>query len=93
MKAAGQAQSGLQLRGGLGYRRVSGDRVQVAELGWAETGRFSVTGAALDANSLAAELGLTALLSPRQRLELDYGGQHGSASRDQSLSARWSIQF
>ncbi len=93
LKAAGQAQSGLQLRGGLGYRRVSGDRVQVAQLGWAETGRFSVTGAALDANSLAAELGLTALLSPRQRLELDYGGQHGSASRDQSLSARWSIQF
>ncbi|HDS1579598.1 TPA: autotransporter domain-containing protein [Stenotrophomonas maltophilia] len=94
LKAAFQQDSWLHLRGGLGYRRASGDRNQVANLAFAGgSTSFAVEGAPIADNAVVAELGLSAWLTPRQQLELGYSGQFGSESRDHGANARWSIRF
>ncbi|MFV7425584.1 autotransporter outer membrane beta-barrel domain-containing protein, partial [Stenotrophomonas geniculata] len=78
LKASFQKESWLHLRGGIGYRRASGDRSQVANLAFANgSNTFAVNGAPIADNAVVAELGLSAWLTPRQQLELGYNGQFG----------------
>ncbi|MFL0335926.1 autotransporter domain-containing protein [Stenotrophomonas maltophilia] len=94
LKASFQQDSWLHLRGGVGYRRASGDRSQVANLAFANGATtFAVNGAPIADNAVVAELGLSAWLTPRQQLELGYSGQFGSESRDHGANARWSVRF
>lgn len=94
LKASFQQDSWLHLRGGVGYRRASGDRSQVANLAFANgSSTFAVNGAPIADNAVVAELGLSAWLTPRQQLELGYSGQFGSESRDHGANARWSVRF
>ena len=93
LNSRGQPQAALQVHGGVGYRRAWGDRDQAAALAWTGDDRFAVRGAAIAAQTVVAELGLSARLSPRNQLELGYNGQFGSQSRDHGLTARWSVQF
>ncbi|MCF7750308.1 autotransporter domain-containing protein [Bacillus subtilis subsp. subtilis] len=93
LKASWQQESWLHVRGGVGYRRASGDRSQVANLALAGGSGYTVTGAAIADHAVVAELGLSAWLSPRNQLELGYNGQFGSESRDHGATARWSVQF
>jgi len=94
LKASFQQESWLHLRGGVGYRRASGDRSQVANLAFANgSTTFAVNGAPIADNAVVAELGLSAWLTARQQLELGYSGQFGSESRDHGAQARWSVRF
>jgi len=93
LKTSWQQESWLRLRGGIGYRRASGDRSQVADLAWTGGSSFAVSGAAIADNAVVAELGLSAWLSPRNQLELGYNGTFGDDARDRSVTARWSVQF
>ncbi|NYF36514.1 autotransporter serine protease [Stenotrophomonas sp. JAI102] len=93
LKTSWQQESWLHVRGGVGYRRASGDRSQVAELAWTGGSSFAVSGAAIADNAVVAELGLSAWLSPRNQLELGYNGTFGDDARDRSVTARWSVQF
>lgn len=93
LKTSWQQESWLHLRGGVGYRRASGDRSQVADLAWTGGSSFAVSGAAIADNAVVAELGLSAWLSPRNQLELGYNGTFGDDARDRSVTARWSVQF
>ncbi|HDX0924822.1 TPA: autotransporter outer membrane beta-barrel domain-containing protein, partial [Stenotrophomonas maltophilia] len=94
LKASFQQDSWLHLRGGVGYRRASGDRNQVANLAFANSSTtFVVEGAPIADNAVVAELGLSAWLTPRQQLDLGYSGQYGSESRDHSANVRWSVRF
>ncbi|MGE8244844.1 MAG: autotransporter domain-containing protein [Stenotrophomonas maltophilia] len=93
LKISWQQESWLHVRGGVGYRRASGDRSQVAELAWTGGSSFAVSGAAIADNAVVAELGLSAWLSPRNQLELGYNGTFGDDARDRSVTARWSVQF
>lgn len=93
LKTAWQQESWLHVRGGVGYRRASGDRSQVANLAWTGGSGFAVSGAAIADNAVVAELGLSAWLSPRNQLELGYNGTFGDDARDRSVTARWSVQF
>ncbi len=93
LKTSWQQESWLHMRGGVGYRRASGDRSQVADLAWTGGSSFAVSGAAIADNAVVAELGLSAWLSPRNQLELGYNGTFGDDARDRSVTARWSVQF
>ncbi|WMJ70604.1 autotransporter domain-containing protein [Stenotrophomonas sp. 24(2023)] len=93
LKASFQQDSWLHVRGGLGYRRASGDRDQVAQLAFSGGSAFAVSGAPLADGAVVAELGLSAWLSPRQQLELGYSGQFGDESRDHAANLRWSVRF
>lgn len=93
LKTSWQQESWLHVRGGVGYRRASGDRSQVADLAWTGGSSFAVSGAAIADNAVVAELGLSAWLSPRNQLELGYNGTFGDDARDRSVTARWSVQF
>jgi subtilase-type serine protease len=93
LRASFQNDHWLHVLGGLGYRRASGDRNQVASLGVSGGSTFAVGGAGIVGHAVVAELGLSAWLSPRQRVELGYNGQFGSDGRDHALNARWSVQF
>ncbi|PSD30752.1 autotransporter outer membrane beta-barrel domain-containing protein, partial [Stenotrophomonas maltophilia] len=94
LKASFQQDSWLHLHGGVGYRRASGDRSQLADLAFANsTTTFAVEGAPIADSAVVAELGLSAWLTPRQQLELGYSGQYGSESRDHSANMRWSVRF
>ena len=69
--ASFQQDSWLHLHGGVGYRRASGDRSQLADLAFANsTTTFAVEGAPIADSAVVAELGLSAWLTPRQQLEL-----------------------
>jgi hypothetical protein len=64
LKASFQQDSWLHLRGGVGYRRASGDRSQVANLAFANgSTTFAVNGAPIADNAVVAELGLSAWLT------------------------------
>jgi outer membrane autotransporter protein len=93
LKASFQKDSWLHVRGGVGYRRASGDRNQVANLAFNAGDAFTVSGAPIADKAVVAELGLSAWLTARQQLEFGYSGQFGDDSRDHSLNARWSVQF
>jgi len=93
LKASFQQDAWLEVVGGLGYRRTAGDRDGLAMLAFDGGSPIAVNGAPMADSAVVAELGLSAWLSPRQQLALGYNGQFGSASRDNGITARWSVRF
>ncbi len=92
----GKAQIGpswLSLRGGLAYTRASGDLQPTARAAWDGGRVMSVSGAPLDRQSTRLEVGATARLSRDSALDLSFNQQRGERSRDQSITAQYSLQF
>ncbi|KRP47427.1 outer membrane autotransporter barrel domain-containing protein [Pseudomonas libanensis] len=54
---------------------------------------FTITGAALDRDSLDLQAGLDLAVSPRHRVGLTYTRQAGTHSRDQGLTGQWKMSF
>lgn len=91
-----QAQVGpswLSLRGGLAYTHASGDLQPAAQVAWDGGSALQVSGAPLDRLSTRLELGATARLSRHSTLDLGFNQQRGERSRDQNLTAQYSLQF
>ncbi|MFB3305152.1 autotransporter domain-containing protein [Pseudomonas sp. AMR01] len=92
----GQAQIGpswLSLRGGLAYTHASGDLQPTTQAAW-DGGRVaSVSGAPLDRLSARLELGATARLTRDSALDFGFSQQRGERTRDQSITAQYSLQF
>ncbi|KAF1014948.1 MAG: Extracellular serine protease [Stenotrophomonas maltophilia] len=93
LKASFQQDSWLHVRGGVGHRRASGDRNQIAQLAFDGGNTFAVNGAPIADGAVVAELGLSACLTANQQLELGYSGQFGDDSRDHAANLRWSVRF
>ena len=92
----GQAQFGpswLSARGALAYTHASGDLQPGAEVAWDKGRALKVGGAPLDRLSTRLELGATARLSRDSALDLGVSHQRGDRSREQSLTAQYSLQF
>ena len=92
----GKAQIGpswLSVRGGLAYTHASGDLQPTAKAAWDGGRVMSVSGAPLDRQSTRVELGATARLSRDSALDLGLSRQHGERTRDQSLTAQYTLQF
>ncbi|MDD5444729.1 MAG: autotransporter domain-containing protein, partial [Pseudomonas fluorescens] len=92
----GKAQVGpswLSLRGGLAYTHASGDLQPSTQAAWDGGRVMSVSGAPLDRLSTRLELGATARLTRDSALDLSFNRQHGERTRDQSLTAQYSLQF
>lgn len=91
-----QAQTGpswLSLRGGLAYTHAGGDRQSATQVAWDGGHAFKVSGAPLDRLSTRLELGATARLSRNSALDLGFSQQRGERSRDQNITAQYSLQF
>ncbi|AZF14897.1 hypothetical protein C4J92_1397 [Pseudomonas sp. R3-18-08] len=91
-----QAQTGpswLRLRGGLAYTHAGGDRQSAAQVAWEDGYTFKANGAPLDRLSTRLELGATARLSRNSALDLAFSQQRGENSRDQNITAQYSLQF
>jgi len=93
LKAAGQKESWLSLRGGIGRRHASGDLSSTASLAWQGGGTFDVFGAPLAENADLAEVGLGARVSRNGLVELNYSGQFADESRDHGINARYTLSF
>ena len=93
LKSAGQEDSWLSLRGGVGRRHASGDLTPVASLAWSGGGAFDVHGSPLAENATLVEVGLGARVSRNGLLELSYSGQLADEARDHGINARYSISF
>ncbi|OPA91986.1 hypothetical protein BFW87_18625 [Pseudomonas fluorescens] len=92
----GKAQIGpswLSLRGGLAYTHASGDLQPSAQTAWDGGHVMGVSGAPLDRLSTRLELGATARLTRDSALDVGFSQQRGERSRDQSLTAQYSLQF
>ena len=93
LKGSQQAQSWLSLRGGLGYRKASGDLVSAGAMQFPGGTPFTVHGAPISDSATIGELGLAARLSERTLLELGYSGQFSSEGNNHGANARVSIKF
>lgn len=93
LRATGQDASWLVLRGGLGWRHASGDRVAATSAAWTGGSAFTVTGASIADSALVADVGLAAWVSRNGLLELNYSGQYDDEARDHGVSLRYSIGF
>lgn len=92
----GKAQIGpswLSLRGGLAYTHASGDLQPTTQAAWDGGRVMSVSGAPLDRLSTRLELGATARLSRDSTLDFGFSQQRGERTRDQSLTAQYTLQF
>ncbi|WP_395608759.1 autotransporter domain-containing protein [Pseudomonas sp. B22129] len=92
----GKAQVGpswLSVRGGLAHTRASGDLQPTTEAAWDGGRVMSVSGAPLDRVSTRLELGATARLTRDSALDFGFSQQRGERTRDQSLTAQYSLQF
>jgi subtilase-type serine protease len=92
----GKAQIGpswLSVRGGLAYTRASGDLQPSTQAAWDGGRVMSVSGAPLDRLSTRLELGATARLTRDSAIDLGFTQQRGERSRDQSITAQYSLQF
>ncbi|NVZ68621.1 autotransporter serine protease [Pseudomonas costantinii] len=92
----GKAQIGpswLSVRGGLAYTHASGDLQPAAQVAWDGGRVLNVSGAPLDRLSTRLELGATARLTRDSTLDLSFNRQRGERSRDQSITAQYSLQF
>jgi outer membrane autotransporter protein len=85
--------SWLSLRGGLAYTHASGDLQPTAKAAWDGGRVMSVSGAPLDRQSTRIELGATARLSRDSTLDLGFSRQQGERTRDQSLTAQYTLLF
>lgn len=93
LKGAQQEQTWLSLRGGLGYRKASGDLIPASTLSFAGSNAYVVNGAPIAKSATIGELGLGARLSERTLLELGYSGQFSKDGNDHGANARLSISF
>ncbi|KAF2405665.1 Autotransporter beta-domain-containing protein [Pseudomonas antarctica] len=92
----GKAQVGpswLSLHGGLAYTHASGDLQPTTQAAWDGGRVMSVSGAPLDRLSTRLELGATARLTRDSALDVGFTRQHGERTRDQSITAQYSLQF
>ena len=92
----GKAQIGpswLSVRGGLAYTHASGDLQPSTQAAWDGGQVMSVGGAPLDRLSTRLELGATARLSRDSALDLALSRQQGERTREQSITAQYSLQF
>ncbi|MGR2706800.1 autotransporter outer membrane beta-barrel domain-containing protein [Pseudomonas sp. IB20] len=92
----GKAQIGpswLSLRGGLAYTHASGDLQPTTQAAWDGGRVMSVSGAPLDRLSTRLELGATARLTRDSTLDFGFSQQRGERTRDQSITAQYSLQF
>ena len=92
----GKAQIGpswLSVRGGLAYTHASGDVQPTTQAAWDGGRVMSVSGAPLDRLSTRLELGATARLSRDSSLDFGFSQQRGERTRDQSLTAQYTLQF
>lgn len=92
----GKAQIGpswLSVRGGLAYTRASGDLQPSTQAAWDGGRVMSVSGAPLDRLSTRLELGATARLTRDSAIDLGFTQQRGERTRDQSITAQYSLQF
>ena len=92
----GKAQIGpswLSLRGGLAYTHASGDLQPTTQAAWDGGRVMSVSGAPLDRLSTRLELGATARLSRDSSLDFGFSQQRGERTRDQSVTAQYTLQF
>lgn len=92
----GKAQIGpswLSVRGGLAYTRTSGDLQPSTQAAWDGGRVMSVSGAPLDRLSTRLELGATARLTRDSAIDLGFSQQRGERTRDQSITAQYSLQF
>lgn len=85
--------SWLSLRGGLAYTHAGGDLQPTAKAAWDGGRVMSVSGAPLDRQSTRIELGATARLSRDSTLDLGLSRQQGERTRDQSLTAQYTLLF
>lgn len=85
--------SWLSLRGGLAYTHAGGDLQPTAKAAWDGGRVMSVSGAPLDRQSTRIELGATARLSRDSTLDLGFSRQQGERTRDQSLTAQYTLLF
>lgn len=85
--------SWLSLRGGLAYTHASGDLQPTSKAAWDGGRVMSVSGAPLDRQSTRIELGATARLSRDSTLDLGFSRQQGERTRDQSLTAQYTLLF
>ena len=92
----GKAQMGpswLSVRGGLAHTRASGDLQPATQAAWDGGRVMGVSGAPLDRVSTRLELGATARLTRDSALDFGFSQQRGERTRDQSLTAQYSLQF
>ncbi|WP_455884462.1 autotransporter domain-containing protein [Pseudomonas spelaei] len=92
----GKAQVGpswLSVRGGLAYTHASGDLHPSTQAAWDGAGVMNVSGAPLDRLSTRMELGATARLNRDSAIDLSFTQQRGERTRDQSLTAQYTLQF
>lgn len=92
----GKAQIGpswLSVRGGLAYTHASGDLQPSTQAAWDGGRVMSIGGAPLDRLSTRLELGATARLSRDSALDLAFSRQQGERTREQSITAQYSLQF
>ncbi|MDO5610407.1 MAG: S8 family serine peptidase [Pseudomonadota bacterium] len=93
LKGSQQEETWLSLRGGLGYRKASGDRDMATTLSFVGSNAYVVNGAPIAKSATVGELGLGARLSERALLELGYSGQFSKDGNDHGANARLSIRF
>lgn len=93
LRSSGQDANWLVLRGGLGWRHASGDRLAATTVAWTGGSAFTVTGAEIADSAVVADVGLGAWVSPSGLLELNYSGQYDSEARDHGVSLRYSLSF
>jgi outer membrane autotransporter protein len=74
--------NGGALHASLGWRQASGDYRGAAQLSFAGSQPYSVTGAAVSKDGAVLQVGATLSLGPRATLGIGYGAQFGSGGRD-----------
>jgi len=92
----GKAQVGptwLSLRGGLAYTHAGGDLQPEAQVAWEGGRMLNVSGVALDRRSTRLELGATARLTRDSTLDVGFNQQRGERTRDQNITAQYSLRF
>lgn len=85
--------SWLSVRGGLAYTHASGDLQPTTQAAWEGGQMMSISGAPLDRLNTRLELGARARLTRDSALDLSFSRQQGERTRDQNLTAQYTLQF
>lgn len=93
LRGSRQEQTWLSLRGKLGYRHASGDRMPSTDPAFVDGGPFNVRGAPIADGSILVEAGIAARLAASTVLELGYSGQLADEARDHGANMQLSWQF
>ncbi|MDO5604793.1 MAG: autotransporter domain-containing protein [Paracoccus sp. (in: a-proteobacteria)] len=82
-----------RLSGMVGWQRAFGDLAPAASHAFGGGDAFTVYGAPVARNTGLVELGLDMAVSPAAHLNIGYGGRFGSAGKDHSVRAGFSMRF